>query len=133
MFPGNAEHGLELHVGGPCLCGALVYAELATRHPDTGGEYAFLSRGMGRGVAFVFAGALWWHLDGSAGRAIANETTLAFIGGGILGVASLRLQRRPLVNLLVGVALAVAAYVALAAAGMTRTRLNWELAPSALA
>jgi amino acid transporter len=32
-----------------------VYAELATRHPDTGGEYAFLSRGMGRGVAFVFA------------------------------------------------------------------------------
>lgn len=37
------------------LCGALVYAELATRHPDTGGEYAFLSRGMGRGVAFVFA------------------------------------------------------------------------------
>jgi basic amino acid/polyamine antiporter, APA family len=37
------------------LSGALVYAELATRHPDTGGEYAFLSRGMGRGVAFVFA------------------------------------------------------------------------------
>ena len=37
------------------LCGALVYAELATRHPETGGEYAFLSRGMGRGVAFVFA------------------------------------------------------------------------------
>jgi amino acid transporter len=37
------------------LCGALVYAELAARHPDTGGEYAFLSRGLGRGVAFVFA------------------------------------------------------------------------------
>jgi amino acid transporter len=39
------------------LCGALVYAELATRHPETGGEYAFLSRGLGRGVAFVFAWA----------------------------------------------------------------------------
>jgi amino acid transporter len=37
------------------LCGALVYAELASRHPETGGEYAFLSRGLGRGVAFVFA------------------------------------------------------------------------------
>ena len=37
------------------ICGALVYAELASRHPDTGGEYAFLSRGWGKGVAFVFA------------------------------------------------------------------------------
>jgi amino acid transporter len=37
------------------LCGALVYAELASRHPETGGEYAFLRRGLGEGVAFVFA------------------------------------------------------------------------------
>jgi amino acid transporter len=37
------------------LCGALVYAELASRHPDTGGEYVFLGRAWGRGVAFVFA------------------------------------------------------------------------------
>jgi len=37
------------------LCGALVYAELASRHPHTGGEYVFLSEGMGRGVAFLFA------------------------------------------------------------------------------
>jgi APA family basic amino acid/polyamine antiporter len=37
------------------LCGALVYVELAARYPETGGEYAFLSRGLGRGVAFVFA------------------------------------------------------------------------------
>ena len=41
--------------GAVSLCGALVYAELAARYPDTGGEYAFLSRGLGRGVAFVFA------------------------------------------------------------------------------
>ncbi len=32
-------------------------------------------------VSFLFAGALWWHLDGSAGRAVANETTLEFITG----------------------------------------------------
>jgi len=37
------------------LCGALVYAELAARHPETGGEYAFLARGLGRGASFVFA------------------------------------------------------------------------------
>ena len=37
------------------LCGALVYAELASRHPGTGGEYTFLRRGFGDGAAFVFA------------------------------------------------------------------------------
>ncbi len=37
------------------LCGALVYAELASRHPDTGGEYVFLLRGWGKAAAFVFA------------------------------------------------------------------------------
>ena len=41
--------------GAISLCGALVYAELAARYPETGGEYAFLSRGWGRGAAFVFA------------------------------------------------------------------------------
>ncbi|HWA37763.1 MAG TPA: APC family permease [Burkholderiales bacterium] len=43
-------------IGGiACLCGALVYAELSSRHPETGGEYAFLRHGLGEGVAFVFA------------------------------------------------------------------------------
>jgi amino acid transporter len=37
------------------LCGALVYAELAARHPGAGGEYTFLSRGFGPGTAFIFA------------------------------------------------------------------------------
>ena len=41
--------------GAISLCGALVYAELASRYPETGGEYAFLQRGWGRGTAFVFA------------------------------------------------------------------------------
>jgi len=43
-------------VGGvACLCGALVYAELSSRYPETGGEYLFLRRGFGNGMAFVFA------------------------------------------------------------------------------
>jgi APA family basic amino acid/polyamine antiporter len=37
------------------LCGALAYAELAARHPETGGEYAFLQKGLGSGAAFLFA------------------------------------------------------------------------------
>jgi amino acid transporter len=60
IVAGNVSSGAEFLgawvLGGLIsLCGALVYAELATRHPETGGEYAFLSRGLGRGVAFVFA------------------------------------------------------------------------------
>jgi tellurite resistance protein TerC len=33
------------------------------------------------GVALAFAGALWWHLDATAGRAVANETALEFVTG----------------------------------------------------
>jgi tellurite resistance protein TerC len=32
-------------------------------------------------VSFAFAGALWWYLDGAAGRAVANETALEFVTG----------------------------------------------------
>jgi tellurite resistance protein TerC len=33
------------------------------------------------GVSLFFAGALWWHLDGAAGREIANEIALEFVTG----------------------------------------------------
>jgi tellurite resistance protein TerC len=33
------------------------------------------------GVSLAFAGALWWYLDGAAGRAVANETALEFVTG----------------------------------------------------
>jgi amino acid transporter len=53
---GTAEFLLAWILGGVVsLCGALVYAELASRNPDTGGEYLFLAGGMGRGIAFLFA------------------------------------------------------------------------------
>jgi tellurite resistance protein TerC len=32
-------------------------------------------------VSFIFAGALWWYLDGSAGREIANQKTLEYVTG----------------------------------------------------
>jgi tellurite resistance protein TerC len=33
------------------------------------------------GVSFLFAGALWWYLDGTAGRELANEKALEYITG----------------------------------------------------
>ena len=76
IVAGNVSSGWEFMaawvVGGVVsLCGALVYAELATRHPDTGGEYAFLSRGLGRGVAFVFAWARMTVIQTGAIAAVA--------------------------------------------------------------
>ncbi|HEY8250126.1 MAG TPA: amino acid permease [Burkholderiales bacterium] len=76
IVAGNTSSGAEFLgawvLGGAIsLCGALVYAELATRHPETGGEYAFLSRGMGRGVAFVFAWARMTVIQTGAIAAVA--------------------------------------------------------------
>ena len=39
------------------LIGALCYAELATAYPHAGGDYHFLRRAYGRGVAFLFGWA----------------------------------------------------------------------------
>ena len=51
-----AEFLLAWLIGGAVsLCGALVYAELSARHPETGGEYTFLSRAFGLDTAFLFA------------------------------------------------------------------------------
>ena len=56
--PGALAFVLVWIVGGVVsLCGALVYAELSGRFPETGGEYRFLSRAYGPGIAFVFAWA----------------------------------------------------------------------------
>jgi amino acid transporter len=76
IVAGNVSSGVEFVAawvlgGVVSLCGALVYAELATRLPDTGGEYAFLSRGMGRGVAFVFAWARMTVIQTGAIAAVA--------------------------------------------------------------
>ena len=52
------------------LCGALVYAELASRRPHTGGEYAFLRDGWGNGVAFLFGWARMTVIQPSAIAAV---------------------------------------------------------------
>jgi amino acid transporter len=60
LVAANAASGTQFFLawilgGVACLCGALVYAELASRYPETGGEYTFLRSGFGEGAAFVFA------------------------------------------------------------------------------
>lgn len=39
------------------VVGALCYAELSSTYPSSGGEYTFLARGFGRGVALLYAWA----------------------------------------------------------------------------
>ena len=72
----NAGSGTQFFlawiVGGiACLCGALVYAELASRHPETGGEYTFLRHAFGEGAAFVFAWARMTVIQTGAIAAVA--------------------------------------------------------------
>lgn len=57
--------------GAISLCGALVYAELASRHPHSGGEYVFLAHGFGRGAAFLFAWARMTVIQTGAIAAVA--------------------------------------------------------------
>ena len=50
------------------IIGALCYAELATSHPDAGGEYHFLERAFGSDIARLFA---WARLTVIASGSIA--------------------------------------------------------------
>ena len=50
------------------LLGALCYAELATRFPEQGGDYVYLSQAFGKPVGFLFAWTqLWVIRPGSIG------------------------------------------------------------------
>jgi len=74
------------------LCGALVYAELSSRHPHTGGEYVFLSEGMGRGVAFLFAWSRMTVIQTGAIAAVAfvfGEHSSAIWAAGAVAVLTL--------------------------------------------
>ena len=42
------------------LIGALCYAELASAYPQEGGDYVYLTRGLGRTLGFLFAWAQFW-------------------------------------------------------------------------
>ncbi len=76
LVAGAAASGTQFFlawiIGGlACLCGALVYAELSSRYPETGGEYVFLRRAFGEGAAFVFAWARMTVIQTGAIAAVA--------------------------------------------------------------
>jgi basic amino acid/polyamine antiporter, APA family len=99
------------------LCGALVYAELASRHPDTGGEYVFLMRGWGPGVAFLFA---WARLTVIQTGAIA---AVAFVFGDYAS----EIFRLGANSSAIWAALAVAALTALNFAGTLQSKLTQKV------
>src|SRR4051812_1282899 len=104
------------------LCGALVYAELASRHPDTGGEYVFLRNGWGKGVAFVFA---WARMTVIQTGAIA---AVSFVFGDYASEI-LRLGKH---SSAIYAALGVAALTALNVAGTLESKLLQRLMQIAL-
>jgi len=110
IVAGNTSSGTEFLfawvLGGVVsLCGALVYAELASRYPETGGEYAFLSRGWGPGAAFVFAWARMTVIQTGAIAAVAfvfgdyaseivrlgDKSSAVYAGIGVIALTALNL------------------------------------------
>ncbi len=67
--------------GAVSLAGAMCYAELAAAYPSAGGDYHFLSRALGRGVAFLFG---WARLTVIPTGSLA---LLAFVFGDYAGEA----------------------------------------------
>jgi amino acid transporter len=139
VVAGNTSTPLEfilvwLFGGLASLCGALVYAELASRHPGTGGEYTFLSRGFGRGTAFVFAWSRMTVIQTGAIAAVAfvfgdyasqivslgERSTAIYAGLGVIALTALNfagtLQTKTLQKVLE--TLLVASLLGLAVGGM---------------
>lgn len=52
--------GIWLLGGFLSLVGAACYAELASAYPQDGGDYVYLTRGLGRSVGFLFAWSQLW-------------------------------------------------------------------------
>jgi APA family basic amino acid/polyamine antiporter len=55
--------GIWLLIGLQTLCGALCYAELASRFPQAGGTYVYLREAFGDGLAFLYGWAVLLVLD----------------------------------------------------------------------
>jgi L-type amino acid transporter 9 len=66
------------------LAGALCYAELGTALPVSGGEYAYLSRGLGPSAGFVFTWTQFFVLK-TGSLAIKSIVFASYLGGAIFG------------------------------------------------
>ena len=57
---GRELAGLWIAGGLFALLGSLCYAELATRLPEEGGDFVYLTHAYGRGIGFLFAWTQLW-------------------------------------------------------------------------
>lgn len=80
------------------LAGALVYAELAARRPDVGGQYAYLRDAYGQTPAFLYGWSLLLVIQSGGMAAVAitfaryfNELTALSVSDGVVAVATLAL------------------------------------------
>ncbi|HET6942216.1 MAG TPA: amino acid permease [Sphingomicrobium sp.] len=80
------------------LAGALVYAELAARRPEVGGQYAYLRDAYGQTPAFLYGWSLLLVIQSGGMAAVAitfaryfNELTALPISDGFVAVATLTL------------------------------------------
>src|SRR4029079_7202100 len=58
--------------GGIALIGALVWAELASRFPEVGGQYVYLQRAYHPVVGFLYGVALLFIINGGSLAAVAR-------------------------------------------------------------
>lgn len=78
------------------LCASFVYAELAARRPEVGGQYAYLRDAYGPMPAFLYGWALLLVIQSGGMAAVAitfaryfNELTQSGVPDGIVGVSAL--------------------------------------------
>src|SRR5262245_38984716 len=76
--------------GGVALVGAFVWAELATRFPDVGGQYVYLQRAYPPVVGFLYGVALLFIINGGSLAAVsilfASYVDRSFVALGALGI-----------------------------------------------
>ena len=90
--------GVWLLGGFIALAGALVYAELAARRPDVGGQYAYLRDAYGQTPAFLYGWSLLLVIQSGGMAAVAitfaryfNELTALPLSDGMVAVSALAL------------------------------------------
>src|ERR1044072_1567642 len=90
--------GVWLLGGLIALTGALVYAELAARRPNVGGQYAYLRDAYGQTPAFLYGWSLLLVIQSGGMAAVAitfaryfNDLTALGVSDGLVAVAALAL------------------------------------------
>ncbi|MGC3965895.1 MAG: amino acid permease [Pirellulales bacterium] len=97
--------GLWIAGGLFALLGSLCYAELATRFPEEGGDFVYLTNAFGHGIGFLFAWTqLWVIRPGSIGvlayvfaeyaaklKSLGPHSLLIYAGGSVLVLSALNM------------------------------------------